>query len=321
MTTVFISYSSQDKEFAERLETELKREGFIPSRDANFLRAGDEWWRKIETEIKACAGLVVIMTPESIQSTYVEREILLAEHESKHVIPLSIDNAKWSLLAHLQYYKVLSGELPQEDFYKRIAEYAPRYKVSSAAPAWIMRLISLMNDTDREIEVGATSALITIGESAVPFLIDALDSDSSAERVSSMDALSGIGVKAVPLLTKALTDDRRSVSTRAAKVLGRIRDTRAIEPLVNALGSYGVRVDAAGALGKIGIRALDKLVEALNSQDELVVLGACWALTDIGDSQAIPYLEALRKRTNNPNLINGLSKAIEELMRHSNEAQ
>jgi len=102
--------------------------------------------------------------------------------------------------------------------------------------------------------------------------------------------------------------------TTAAKALGEIRDTRAVEPLIQALQdayfdedffwetgemesfSPWVRNAAAEALGKIGdARAVEPLIKALKS--ETVRVNAAEALGNIGDIRAVePLIKTLKDK-------------------------
>lgn len=75
----------------------------------------------------------------------------------------------------------------------------------------------------------------------------------------------------------------------------------AVDPLIEALKHdyyWGVRVQSAIALGKIGdTRAVDPLIEALNNKKPGVRFGAAEALGEIGDTRAVgPLTVASRDR-------------------------
>ncbi|MDW8325427.1 MAG: HEAT repeat domain-containing protein, partial [Anaerolineales bacterium] len=80
--------------------------------------------------------------------------------------------------------------------------------------------------------------------------------------------------------------------------LGEIKDARAVEPLVAALGDAeaGMRRWAAWALGEIkDARAVEPLVAALDDADEDVRWSAALALGNIGDPRALPALERVAR--------------------------
>lgn len=76
-------------------------------------------------------------------------------------------------------------------------------------------------------------------------------------------------------------DDQQGVQEVAALALGEIGDSRAVKPLINALGddNWEVRSSVAKALGKIGDdRAIQPLIEMLQDRSENVRWHAVQAL-------------------------------------------
>jgi hypothetical protein len=81
---------------------------------------GDRWWREIVEAIRASAAFVIVMTPESEESEWVEREILLAQREGKPIFPLLLRGQENPLLITTQYVDVTDGQMPSESFYRRL---------------------------------------------------------------------------------------------------------------------------------------------------------------------------------------------------------
>lgn len=130
MSHVFISYSTRDSSYATRLAEKLRAEGFDVWIDNNQLRSSEDWWRSIVLAIDACAAFVVILTPGSDQSKWVQREVTLADQREKPMFPLLLageaSTPNWSLFVRTQYDDVRDGRLPDAAFYTKLAEYAPR---------------------------------------------------------------------------------------------------------------------------------------------------------------------------------------------------
>ncbi|WP_319642088.1 HEAT repeat domain-containing protein [Methanovulcanius yangii] len=108
------------------------------------------------------------------------------------------------------------------------------------------------------------------------------------------------------------------IRSDAAKALGNIRDTRAVEPLIHALNdeNYKVRKSAAEALGRIGDgRAVEPLCKALNdeydvritSAEALRMIGQTFP-GKIGDPQTVVPLI---------NLLNAIEPEIRQIAIHS----
>ena len=96
---------------------------------------------------------------------------------------------------------------------------------------------------------------------------------------------------------EALGHSDRVFRQFAAVVLGKIKDPRAVEPLITALqdADSGVRGKAAVALGKIGDpRAVEPLITALKDADNSVRTKAAEALVKIGTPAVDPLIGTLR---------------------------
>lgn len=116
-------------------------------------------------------------------------------------------------------------------------------------------------------------------------LIEALGyQDDHNIRLAAASVLGRVGdSRAVEPLIDAL-DDQQGVNEVAALALGEIGDSRAVEPLINALGdeNWEVRSSAAKALGKIGDdRAVEQLINLLRDKNENVRWHAVQALEAI----------------------------------------
>lgn len=96
----------------------------------------------------------------------------------------------------------------------------------------------------------------------------------------------------VDALVKALTHPDAKIRSEAAEALGKLRDPRAIEPLVAACGDdvLDVRHSAMWALGNIGEpAAIPALVAFMREGSDR----ASWALAAIGEPAVDPLLEVL----------------------------
>lgn len=78
MSHAFISYKHDDPDMPLSFMGELfeqLREAKIPFwQDKNNLRAGDEWFEKIDTALETAFAIVVIMTPEAHKSAFIVYE-------------------------------------------------------------------------------------------------------------------------------------------------------------------------------------------------------------------------------------------------------
>src|SRR3954463_903708 len=88
---IFISYSRQDgAKFADALRQRLAIEKLSVWQDIVALEGGRDWWSQIEEALrsKTIEHFVLVVTPASLKSPYVRREIRLARQEGKQVSPI-----------------------------------------------------------------------------------------------------------------------------------------------------------------------------------------------------------------------------------------
>lgn len=71
---VFISYSSRDRQIATWLSVDLANEGHVPWLDEWQIKAGESIPNKIAHGIAECDYLLVLLSPNSVGSGWVERE-------------------------------------------------------------------------------------------------------------------------------------------------------------------------------------------------------------------------------------------------------
>jgi hypothetical protein len=122
MKNIFISYSRTDTPYAMSLADDMERRGFNVWIDREGIHHGSDWFRKIEQAIAHADAVVVIMTPESEQSEWCEREIMLAQRDQKLIFPVLLRGREFGILINIQRADVRNGQLPPESFYQHVAE-------------------------------------------------------------------------------------------------------------------------------------------------------------------------------------------------------
>jgi hypothetical protein len=130
---VFISYSHEDKKYAHRLAAALEHEGLSAWID-DRVDFGDQWPRVIEKHLDDCSAFIVIMTPRSYQSDWVQNELNRAKRKGKPIFPLFLEGDEpWLSVETTQYADVTDGELPPPEFYERLAQFVPPRATEGAA--------------------------------------------------------------------------------------------------------------------------------------------------------------------------------------------
>lgn len=94
----FISYSSKDQTFAERLYADLQSKGVRCWFSAEDLKIGDDYHQRIDESIRLYDKLVLILSEHAIQSVWVEREVVAAREKEDQgqrpvLFPLRLDDA------------------------------------------------------------------------------------------------------------------------------------------------------------------------------------------------------------------------------------
>jgi len=91
---IFFSYSRTDTDFAVKLASDLKKDGYDVWNDQEDIRAGSEWDMEIEKALTTCDCIVFIQSDKSAASTNVLDEVYYALEENKTVIPVIINESK-----------------------------------------------------------------------------------------------------------------------------------------------------------------------------------------------------------------------------------
>ncbi|MBC7730170.1 MAG: toll/interleukin-1 receptor domain-containing protein, partial [Microbacteriaceae bacterium] len=108
MTRIFISHSAQDDAFVGELRQMLADHGQAGWIDSRELRGGDPLWPDIQSAIEQASAYVVVVSTDSLQSTWVGHELMhalkLRGERGKHqfpVIPLSLNGSQLGVLETL----------------------------------------------------------------------------------------------------------------------------------------------------------------------------------------------------------------------------
>lgn len=87
-TRLFISYAHKNRQFVERLTRRLKEKNFEVWWDSSDIEGGDIWAQEIENGITHSEHIIIVLSPDSVKSKWVAREISYAENQAKDIIPI-----------------------------------------------------------------------------------------------------------------------------------------------------------------------------------------------------------------------------------------
>jgi hypothetical protein len=94
VTHVFLSYSSKDRDVADRLSQDLATAGVRVWSDRALL-PGADWQSEISRALEEAAAVIVIISPASLESRFVQNEWSIALGSSKRVIPVLAGGASF----------------------------------------------------------------------------------------------------------------------------------------------------------------------------------------------------------------------------------
>lgn len=86
---IFISYSKKDKDFANRLADDLSSSGFDVWIDRS-IGGGERWRESIESNLRDSKDVIIVVSPNSMQSDWVRHEGSLAYGWGKKLYPVLI---------------------------------------------------------------------------------------------------------------------------------------------------------------------------------------------------------------------------------------
>ena len=94
MSQIFISYSRKDSEFIDQLIDQLEARGADVWIDRGDILAGEAWRRSIVEAIIDCQVFVIALSPNSVGSENVTKELTLAEQHKKRILPLVVKDVQ-----------------------------------------------------------------------------------------------------------------------------------------------------------------------------------------------------------------------------------
>jgi HEAT repeat protein len=169
--------------------------------------------------------------------------------------------------------------------------------LSKIGPPAVEALIGALRNADDDVRWKAAIALGEIGDirAVDPLILLLCDEDRFVKSHAAL-ALGALGEPAVSPLLRALSEGDGNLRWGAAIALGKIRDPRAIEPLIQALADKyeNVRAESASSLASIGKPALGPLIRFLKFSDGPLRLEVVNTLGELHDTDAIqPLMQML----------------------------
>lgn len=228
---VFLSYSSQDRRFAERLARDLVGYGLRVWWDQWEMQVGDSLITKIQEGIQASSWLTVVLSPASVASNWVKRELVsaLADEISTdrvRVLPLLLSDCEMPPFLRDKLYADfrVSYESGLELLLRRLAPPL-RPEIQKA----------LLSDDEGKALAAWAKLPRNQREPYRAMLLGKLSSEDSHNRLAALTALATIRDPALYVSLGTLrSDPSPAVRSRIAFQLGRLKRPDVI-PIVEAL--------------------------------------------------------------------------------------
>src|SRR5258705_4682632 len=85
---IFLSYSHKDKDIMNQVRNEFHKAGLKVWTDEDIEQGAPSWQKPIEATIEDSGCIVVICSPDSKRSKWVERELNYGEMHKKRIFPI-----------------------------------------------------------------------------------------------------------------------------------------------------------------------------------------------------------------------------------------
>lgn len=124
MSFIFISYSRQDQAYVSTLVQALQSHQ-LPIWIDDRIDYGTDWPDVIEEHLEQSAVFLLVMSPRSKRSHWVNCELTRAIELDKPIFPLLLEGRRWLQVATKQSVDVIGGKLPEARFFGALRKYFP----------------------------------------------------------------------------------------------------------------------------------------------------------------------------------------------------
>jgi len=102
---VFLSHSNEDREFVDKLAVKLRRHGIPLWYSQTNIVGAQQWHEEIGAALQRCDWFAVVLSPQSVESMWVKRELLKALEQRRFqdkIIPIlfkpcDYEHLSWTL--------------------------------------------------------------------------------------------------------------------------------------------------------------------------------------------------------------------------------
>lgn len=270
-------------------------------RSLDYLEWGDSEWNPHWLVILDCNGdeqYAIVVGEETAPVWYIYQENGIEEIRWGNLTDLMLATAECYYTG--AYYLNQDGDLEKDP--QKVAEIQHRYNYRGAERPIVDASYPYPSTVAGQVDLSNSDALeqLTQALQARPLSSDASILQAMAaktiENLANLNLSEAMGFQPLMRALQNLISDGAGHALAAQK-LGELGDSRAVEPLLQALHdrSSEVRANAIEALGKLGDRrAVEPLIQCLQDSDFFARTRAAWALAELRDVRAFePLLQRL----------------------------
>lgn len=304
-TTRSLITATIDKEKSEKYRAKAKRTAYKTARRLvkirNSYQIASLSEESIEDELgslKVNSENLKVLDDLKEKKKIVKKVLKKSSEQLKDLVNTLKSEPKLKIIENIKKVSDIIEEKKTTDTHEQKTAPAAKSKVKDENVFYTLRsLIAALKSKNSMVRNTAIRGLIR-KPGAIRPLVKLLKKDGDLDVLhGAEDALEGIGSPAVGTLLGTLRDNDFASRQRAAEILGRIKDQRAVRSLIKAMRDKvkDVRQSAANALGEIGgISAVRGLINALRNGDADLRKIAAEALGKIKDPSAVqPLFSAL----------------------------
>jgi tetratricopeptide (TPR) repeat protein len=159
--SIFISYSHKDQDYVNKLVEALAKQE-LPWWVDNKIDYGDQSTKEIEENLKKCQVFLLVMSPSSEESDWVQRELTFAQHLKKPIFPLLLDGEIWFQVINIQIIDVKGGKLPPDIFFNKVRSKLNNKTSELTAEEWFNLGVDKHNLGDNQGAIADYSQAIQI---------------------------------------------------------------------------------------------------------------------------------------------------------------
>jgi formylglycine-generating enzyme required for sulfatase activity len=228
MSHIFISYSHHDTDYAHALAENLQNIGLDVWIDER-MDYGSQWPHELQKQLDSCSAFILIMSPRSYASEWVQSELQRAKRKLKPIFPLLLEGDEpWLSVESTQYYDVRGEKFPDAKFYSAIANVvSPPEGEAIPLPVDVGKPVKPKSPASApklraEIVIGIIGAIATLLAAVIPIIWSNLSKDSTpppANNVtSSSPTISSSGTlnpNPTPAITSTIPSNTPEISNSA----------------------------------------------------------------------------------------------------------